>query len=221
MSDMPVKCYYRTIVELKPVSADGLWPVRFVIIEPLWNWNYGTPESCLGWVLLLSNHCGIETCFAAGGAAADCCYYRTIVELKHLYSVSIPSQLLSYYRTIVELKHRSVDESIDSKLIVIIEPLWNWNKLNVKKSLQAVMLLSNHCGIETWMLVLSLRPYPCYYRTIVELKQVFFNLHKISNLVIIEPLWNWNRNNQVCGGQLQGYYRTIVELKQRHSFDAV
>ena len=187
--------------------------------------------------LLLSNHCGIET-------KSPCrnWHQQAQVIIEPLWNwnqleLNIRRLPRCYYRTIVELKHAFEEKQVADFDRVIIEPLWNWNTVvNAEHAINMLLLLSNHCGIETTLpAVIYRRLRHSYYRTIVELKPLLDAMSIMNNRVIIEPLWNWNNIMTVascmltrllsnhCGIETEfgrkghysksSYYRTIVELK--------
>ena len=53
----------------------------------------------------------------------------------------------------------------------------------------------------------------CFNRTFMELKSAAFSSFAASWLVLIVPLWNWNRGTRSMKAIVTGFNRTFMELK--------
>ena len=146
-------------------------PYDAVLIVPLWNWNDGA-------------HKGDKT----DNRVLIVPLWNWNEEAAHLFPRD-PSVL------IVPLWNWNAVESQQNRLcsIVLIVPLWNWN--GISKSSQWIIGSSNRTFMElklretcrfrhqTW----------CSNRTFMELKCSGVTLVDTLGLVLIVPLWNWNK----------------------------
>ena len=192
---------YRTFMELKPVWYGQHYYPPWVFIEPLWNWNYFAMVACLNRMSL----------------------YRTFMELKQSCS-PLRSPSMSSLSNLYGIETPS-SVAIHRWPSVFIEPLWNWNFLELLVNLPSWRSLSNLYGIETqehylfscqgnvfieplwnwnWGDSPSLYVVHCLNRTFMELKLLPSNWECRLRSVLIEPLWNWNlvaRYPHRCGAR--------------------
>ena len=131
------------------------------------------------------------------------------MELKQIFGGVVGIILKRFDWTSVELKLKREPKYL-TLVRVLIEPVWNWNCFWWTTSWNRnTSFWLNQCGIETriepergWMLVKS------FDWTSVELKHTS-NLIGLIYLsyVLIEPVWNWNKNIKKIF--LQEYYVLI------------
>ena len=120
--------FNRTSVELKLLNV--MWSpfITPLLIEPVWNWNTSTDlkvriyRSSFNRTSVELKHivlCLMDAYFWP--------FNRTIVELKPWGHAAINWLAVTFNRTIVELKLPSIAVDVRFDLLLLIEPVWNWN----------------------------------------------------------------------------------------------
>ena len=123
---------------------------------------------------------------------------------------------LSLNRTFVELKQNGSVDAF-SWHTVLIEPLWNWNRVRSWAWRWMACLNRTFVELKLSCTVSGGGGSVSLNRTFVELKpqSSFDGCQRIG--VLIEPLWNWNRRTFRPGmSASRRLNRTFVELKQLH-----
>ena len=98
--------------------------------------------------------------------------------------------------------------------VVLIVPLWNWNSWRnkgyskMKKSFNRTFMELKSCCF----LAVSFAPM-CFNRTFMELKSCSVLLVWGLAVVLIVPLWNWNRTYFKSWKETKSFNRTFMELK--------
>ena len=100
---------------------------------------------------------------------------------------------------------------------LLIEPLWNWNPADLSGLANAPILLIE--PLWNWNIDPSVFlnvSIAAFNRTTVELKRMYRNSYRLHSLfLLIEPLWNWNEfEGERPSGMANPFNRTTVELKQ-------
>ena len=143
---------------------------RRVLIVPLWNWNTHParprlPSNCFNRTFMeLKLHRQIR-------GRHIFCFNRTFMELKWAQRPAGGGGLVGFNRTFMELKYPKKD-GLRRSTIVLIVPLWNWNRRRL-----ALFLHQGRQG---------------FNRTFMELKWAQAEIWFSMNVVLIVPLWNWN-----------------------------
>ena len=164
-----------------------------VLIEPLWNWNRKEAEiKAKKQKSLNRTFVELKPFFNSPVFKSNTGLNRTFVELKHAFPIVDNIRAPCLNRTFVELKPHSALYRCP-RVVVLIEPLWNWNFI---------------------FRVIAVRA-SCLNRTFVELKpDARQHCYSDQLAVLIEPLWNWNGGHADCEvPHLPRLNRTFVELK--------
>ena len=124
--------FNRTTMELKHSARNKNCLSRHLLIEPLWNWNQ--PLETRAWRLRLllieplwnwNKICSRHDCLLL------IAFNRTTMELKPRFKAAIARQCFAFNRTTMELKLGIFNPLALIRAILLIEPLWNWNVINL------------------------------------------------------------------------------------------
>ena len=115
-------------------------------------------------------------------------------------------------RTFMELKQK-YDVNVNTAALVLIEPLWNWN---TKSSIS----FSHFCRLNRTFMELKQMQIGTGETSVISLNRTFMEL-KLRHTsrgtrmrkVLIEPLWNWNKEKTVNDNVESSLNRTFMELK--------
>ena len=166
--------------------------IRVLLIEPVWNWNLRSD----------ARQKRVPT------------FNRTSMELKHAYVCRDFRSERSFNRTSMELKHTSAIWQKCSRLL-LIEPVWNWNLISHKGvSMDYGAFNRTSMELKLFWLMKWLGLSSPFNRTSMELKRSSAASFCISVILLIEPVWNWNRSmRNWVRIRHQTFNRTSMELK--------
>ena len=113
----------------------------------------------------------------------------------------------------MELKHEK-GKHLASLVLVLIEPLWNWNMIEPLLTIKLAKVLIEPLWNWNRKTEVSLRKTTGLNRTFMELKHEKINENKKPWTVLIEPLWNWNNCTMAFLPVSFCLNRTFMELKR-------
>ena len=100
----------------------------------------------------------------------------------------------TFNRTSMELKPFFQSPTKSESVILLIEPVWNWNNTN-RTTYSAIVSSFNRTSMELKPAFVRCAPLPVersFNRTSMELKQRNDRVVTVKLFLLIEPVWNWN-----------------------------